>query len=77
VLNTPVLMSPIYDFLRDVWIRTPASVTSRRATNLATHPSILLFTFQIFEESEFSKQTPTVYLHEQCAGIQTYVAQNN
>jgi hypothetical protein len=38
VLATPLLMSPIFVFLRDVWIRTQsAAVASRRATNLATH----------------------------------------
>jgi hypothetical protein len=42
-LECPLLMSPLFLFLRDVWIRTQrAAVASRRATNLATHfPSLL------------------------------------
>ncbi len=37
VLATPLLMSLILVFLRDVWIRTQrAAVVRRRATNLAT-----------------------------------------
>ncbi len=35
---TPSLMSPIYDFLRDIWIRTQSTaVESWRATDLGTH----------------------------------------
>ncbi len=40
VLATPMFMSPILYFLRDVWIRTQrAAVASRRANNLATYIS--------------------------------------
>jgi hypothetical protein len=42
VSATPSLMSPIYDFLRDVWIRNQSiAVASWRATDLATHLSLL------------------------------------
>jgi hypothetical protein len=38
VLPTPLLMSPIFVFLGDVWIRTQkAAIASKRTTNLATH----------------------------------------
>jgi hypothetical protein len=40
--GTSLLMSRIYEILRDVLIRTQrAVVASRRASNLATHPSTL------------------------------------
>jgi hypothetical protein len=36
VLATPLLMSPIFVVMRDVWIRTQsAAVASRRSANLA------------------------------------------
>ncbi len=40
VLATPLLMSPIFVFFRDIWIRNQrAAVASSYATNLATHLS--------------------------------------
>jgi hypothetical protein len=46
VLATPLLMSPHFVFLRDVWIRTQsAAVASRRATNsMLSQPSPYLAT---------------------------------
>jgi hypothetical protein len=47
VLATTLLMSPMLDVLRDVWIRTQsAAVASRRATNLTTHFPELLMLFK-------------------------------
>jgi hypothetical protein len=77
VLVTPLLMSPIFVFLKDVWIRTQSAViVSRRATNLATHlpalaaqlPNLATYLFHL----PILATLPSIFLY--ITGIFNYVS---
>jgi hypothetical protein len=56
-------MSPIYDFFEGCLDSNPRelAVTSMHAANLATRPSILLYTFQIFKKMSFVNAGIRIY----------------